>query len=111
DTAAALGEVLGKPGGNVKQAPPDEITSKLWGDPRAIGIVPFDELNVKLSALPLDGVNVLEREAKLSDYPLVARAWLSGDAARAQALADAVGAAFPATARDPARLTTLVMTG
>ncbi len=111
ETASALSGGLGVPAANVKRVPADELTAKLWSDPRALGIVPFDQLNVKLTALTLDGVDILARDADVSRNPLVARMWLNGDASRAQAFNDSLRAHLPTTNRDTSRVTTLVMTG
>ena len=111
ETASAVAEVLGAPGPGVKRVPATELNARLWADPSALGIVPFDELNVKETALPLDGVNVLARDADLSAYPLAVRSWLSGDGEPAGALASALRAVLPATNRDTSRLSTLVMSG
>ncbi len=111
ETAGALSSLFGPPAATVKRVKPDELSARLWSDPRAVGLVPFEELNPNLTALKLDGMNLLSRDFKLERYPLVVRSWVKGDARQAQSLVAALRPKIPVTNRDPERLTTLIMTG
>ncbi|MEP7200359.1 MAG: CapA family protein [Chloroflexota bacterium] len=111
ETVAALNQIMGAPAASVKRVKPDDITTQLWKDPNAAGIVPFDELSVKFTALKLDGVNILSHDASLERYPLIVRWTITGDAQSAQRLIAALRPTVPTTNRDSQRITTLVMTG
>jgi poly-gamma-glutamate capsule biosynthesis protein CapA/YwtB (metallophosphatase superfamily) len=110
-TAGALGGVLGSPGATVERLQKDEIVPRLWQEHDALAIVPFDELEPKLTALPIDGMNVLDRSLSADDYPLAVRVWVGGSPAYAQLLVNALRPHVPPTNRDMDRMTTVVMTG
>lgn len=111
DTAAAMQTLWGAPSASVTVLAAEEIPPRLWQEKEAIAIVPFDQLEPRLSQLPLDGQNVLDRTMDLTTYPLVVHTVASGDPALVESLAAAVREQVPATNRDLERLTTLIMTG
>ena len=89
-----LAALLGAPGANarVKIVAQNELVSAVWdARPAALAIVPFEELDVRLKALAVDGVHLFDKHADVSAYPLV------------------VGA--PATNRDPKKMIVVAMTG
>ena len=109
ETAAALTGLWGAPGPTVAVVTPADLLTRLWRDKTALAIVPFDALTPQMTSLPVDGLSVLARDLALDRYPLVVRTWASGDAGLARALAQTMH--LPLRNRDPARLTSLVMTG
>ncbi len=111
ETAAAIQTLWGAPAASVSVTATEAIPPRLWQEKEAIALVPFDQLEPRLSQLPLDGQNVLDRSMDLASYPLVVRTTASGDPALVESLAAALGEQVPATNRDLERLTTLVMTG
>lgn len=111
DTALALTPLLGDPSDRVKTVDRDELVDTLWQIPRALAILPFDQLSPRLLALPLDGQNILDRSTELSKYPLVVHVYVEGDAARVPALYNALREKIATANRDANRMTSLVMTG
>lgn len=106
--AALLAPVLGS--GTVQEMALDDLLDRLEATPGALAVVPFDVLHPRFKVLTVDGVNVLDNRLDLAAYPLAVALDVRGDAAPllAYELRDLVD---PRTNRDPARLTTLVMTG
>ncbi len=111
DTATALTPLLGAPAPAVTQVASADLVETVWQTPRALAIVPFDELTPRLIALPLDGQNILDRHLDLTHYPLVVRVFVEGDGASGVAFYNALREQIEATNRDPARMTSIVMTG
>lgn len=111
ETANALVTVLGPPGATVQRVKSQDIVARVWQQRSAIAIVPFDELEPKLTALPIDGQSIIDRDLQIERYPLSARIWVSGNPAYAQALVKALRPDVPLTNREADRLTTVVMTG
>jgi poly-gamma-glutamate synthesis protein (capsule biosynthesis protein) len=106
--AALLTPVLGP--GAAQEAAQDDLPARLEETPGALAIVPFDALHPRFKALTVDEVNVLDNRLDLDAYPLAVALEVRGDAAPllAYELRDLVE---PRTNRDPAQLTTLIMTG
>ena len=93
-----------------RQVNPERLLDELEAAPGAVAIVPFDELDPRLKTLTVDGVNVLDNRFDPAAYPLALGLDISGDSA--PLLLDALqGIVEPWTNRNPAALTTLVMTG
>ncbi len=111
DTAAAIQTLWGEPASSVTVVAAEEIPTRLWKEKGAIAIVPFDQLEPRLSQLPVDGQNVLDRKMDLATYPLVMHTVASGDPTLVESLATALRDQVPATNRDLERMTTLIMTG
>ena len=97
--------------GAIEVLEPNEIADALWAAPgrAAWGIVPFDELDVRLKVLYVDGLSPLRRNLDLSAYPLSVEVVLSGDLTAAAEFQSAFGA--PYTNRDESRMTVLALTG
>lgn len=107
----ALRHLYGEPAVAVQVLPLDSVTARLWADHSALGIVGFNQLTPKLTALTLDGGNVLAHDFKIDQYPLVARTYVSGDPIHTQELVAALRPKIPLTNRDPDRITSIIMTG
>lgn len=105
--AAALTPVFGgSPAAIVTKA---ELLPRLASQPGALGLLPFDELDPAFKVLAVDGAQPLDKNFDAQTYPLTFALTISGpDAGRLQG--DLAGV-IPATNRDSAKLTTLVMTG
>jgi poly-gamma-glutamate synthesis protein (capsule biosynthesis protein) len=74
DTRNAMLPILGEPGGEakVKVVPPAELLTATWAArPTSLAILPFDELEARWKLLHLDGVNLFDKQADVSSYPLV----------------------------------------
>lgn len=111
DTRAALVLLLGKPGPDaaIQLVPTDQVVSVTWAARGAsLAVVPFERLDVRYKLLAIDGVNLFEREADLSKYPLTLRVRAVGDLASITRVA---AAAPPSDNRDLGRMTVVAMTG
>ncbi len=108
EAVALLRGVLGAPAGvSVVEG---DLTDALEATPGSLGIVPFDQLHPRYKVLTVDGFNVLDNRFDAAAYPLLVAVMLEGQAAPLLTPLLA-GAVTPVTNRDPARLTTLIMTG
>ncbi|RME65549.1 MAG: CapA family protein [Caldilineae bacterium] len=82
----------------------------LEADPNAVGLLPFHQLDPRFKVLAVDGVSVLDNHLDPAAYPLAAAVTVQGE--EAAALAAALAPYLPETTnRDPARFTSLIMTG
>ena len=109
-TLSALKTALGEPAaGAVEVLPADQITPKLWAAQPAWGIVPFDELNPRLTVLSIDGQTPVHHGLDLNTYPLVVKIGIAGPIEKAERLQAALGQ--PLTNRDENKLTLVAMTG
>ena len=109
-TLTALKVILGEPApGAVEVVAPDQISAALWNTENSWGIVPFDQLTVRLKVLSIDGRSPLHHNLDLNAYPLAVKIGLAGPIELAQKLQ----AAFPQpiTNRDENKLTLVAMTG
>jgi poly-gamma-glutamate synthesis protein (capsule biosynthesis protein) len=52
---------------------PDDVPATLAADPKAIAIIPLDDVDVRVRALTVDGVNVVFGSGEFSSYGLVER--------------------------------------
>jgi len=132
DTATALTTMMGDPtSGAVEVVPADQIVQRAWDARPTWAIVPFDQLEPRWKVLRVDGASVLDKELDVSAYPLVVRAGLTGlergvtrlleligeqgassfDRLESPSHTEVTSARAPLTNRDPARMTTVVMTG
>jgi hypothetical protein len=105
-TYGALKAVFGGEAGNgvVTTVPAEGLTSALWGNRPAWGIVPFEELNPKLKVLEIDGQSPIRKEFDVEKYPLKATFGLTCDGPCPQVT-------LPASNRDLQKMATVVMTG
>jgi poly-gamma-glutamate synthesis protein (capsule biosynthesis protein) len=110
DDVPELTALLGQPSANVKLTPADGVEAAVWGDKMGLGIVPFDQLRVKLRAIKLDGATPVDNRFVAADWPLASRVTLAAKTPRGEeALAAAGSAAY--SNREPGKMTVLVMTG
>ena len=72
-----LDALLGAHGPAVKPQPKSALADALWEDRMGLGIVPFEDLNIRLRAIPVDGNSPTDNRFRAEDWPLTARAWLS----------------------------------
>ena len=102
--------MLGQPGANVKPVPAAGIEAAVWGDKMGLAIVPFDELEVKLRAIKVDGAvaggqPVPGRASGRSQPGVPAAKTDGGETRRLQ------GDIARSPTATPSKLTVLVMTG
>jgi hypothetical protein len=106
-----LDALLGAHGPAVKPQPRSALADAVWGDRMGLGIVPFEDLNVRLRAIPVDGNSPTDNRFRAAEWPLTARAWLTPITEQGQSAMAALAGSLPLTNRDPGKLTTLIMTG
>lgn len=111
DTASALTPLLGTPGPLVQIVAPEAVTDAVWNTPASVAVLPFDQLNPRLIAQSVDGLNPLDRALDMTLYPLVVRVYVEGVSERVTEFYNALHASLPATNRDPNKMTSIVMTG
>lgn len=109
DDAAAARTRLGESGYTVWEEVSDRVADRTWEQPGALAVVPFEKLDPRLKVLTIDGQSPLWKSFDPATYPLTVGFGFSGDAVAVDAVRGAV--VWPATNRDPARLTVVMMTG
>jgi|GEM_PF-240037 len=87
-----------------------ELRARLQAHPHRIGLLPFDRLDPTFKVLAVDGRNPLDKGLDMAIYPLALALVVRGPRAD-ELLAGLQGVVQPITNRDPARMTTLIMTG
>ena len=92
---------------------PADVVSQTWAlRPAGLAVVPFERLENRLKLLSLDGINLFEREANLSAYPLALRVGVTGDAVVGDPVVTAISAGVtPQDNRDLGKLAIVAMTG
>ncbi|MEX1021075.1 MAG: CapA family protein [Litorilinea sp.] len=108
DTAQQLRPAMGA--GQVQVVERALLLPTLQGTPDAIAILPFDLVDPSYKVLTIDGRNVLSNEFDPATYPLAVGLAVEGEGA-GQIHARLQDTITPYTNRDPAKLTTLIMTG
>ncbi len=115
DVAALLEARYGPPapGLPVQVGDPATLADRAWGARPAVSILPFDALTPQWKVLAVDGGTLLDRAFNVDGYPLVASVGLDASGERGQQVAAGLEArgVWRATNRDPARITTVVLTG
>jgi len=107
----------GEPASQVVQViPAGELLDTAWAsvgiDHRrpAWAIIPFEAIEPRWKVLELDGQSPLRKNFDLQTYVLTVPFTLTGEAALVRAVRPA-WASLPSTNRDPAKLTTVIVTG
>lgn len=111
ETHQALTLLLG-PGAespNIQIVATEDVLASAWAArPAAFAILPFDKLEARWKLLHVDGINLFEREADMSAYPLTLSVRAQGD----PALVAEIAAALPPTDnRDLSKMAIVAMTG
>lgn len=86
-----------------------DLMGELWAIRPAWTILPFEQLRPEFKVLAIDNQSPLDRTFDVASYPLKVTFGIMGSAEDAAEFASAW--AGPTTNRDPARLTTVAMTG
>ncbi len=103
-TLAAFSALWGAPSPEaVRLAGDEELLTATWNERPAWAIIPFERLEPRWKVLRVDGQSPIHKDFDLERYPLIVDFRCRGTLCAALNL--------PSTNRDPARLTTLVMTG
>jgi hypothetical protein len=109
-TIAAMVDILGAgSAAQVVGVSPQTLVDVAWSDRPSYAIVPFDELEPRWKVIALDGNSPIRRSFVADDYLLRVHFGLDGSSEAITQFLRLVD--WPATNRDPARLTILAMTG
>ncbi len=106
-----LTAILGPPGAAVLAISGEQLVDQVWTARPALALLPFDWLEPRWKVLTVDGMTPLDPDMDPAAYPLALSLGVSGPPESAAALAQALAPSWPASNRDPSRLTRLVMTG
>ncbi len=107
EVAATWAAVWGQPSPAATTA--GDLMGELWAARPAWTILPFHQLRPEFKVLAIDSQSPLDKTFDAASYPLKATFGVMGNEADAAEFAAAWTG--PATNRDPARLTTVAMTG
>ncbi|MGD0574300.1 MAG: CapA family protein [Anaerolineales bacterium] len=91
--------------------PADQILAYAWAHRPAWAIVPFESIEPRWKVLEVDGLSPIHKQFSAADYALTVSVGIDGPEPQAASLVKALQSSVPASNRDPAKLTTLVMTG
>ncbi len=99
----------------VRTLPESEIVDASWAEQSSWAIVPFESIEPRWKVLRIDGQSPLDRQFQPDTYPLTVPFRLDGpkeilDRFSGQDM-ERRASIFPASNRDPEKLTVLVMTG
>lgn len=109
-TAAAMEGILGPASDDGVPIFSEEVLlDKAWDGRPSFAIVPFEDLEPRWKVLEIDGDSPIRKTFDPMVYPLVVIFGLSGEPSAIASVSEALN--WPATNRDPNRLTVLVMTG
>lgn len=108
---APLQALLGPPSEAVVVVPGEQLVDQAWTARPALALLAFEAIEPRWRVLPVDGQSPLDPAFDPATYPLALSLGVSGQPEVAGALAQALAQAWPASNRDPSRLTRLVMTG
>ena len=97
--------------GAVKLIPAEALTAALWQDRPQWGIVPFEALNPKLKVLTIEDQSPIHKNFDIAKYPLKVTFNLQPFGELRTAPSTFQPSNLPTTNYDPAKLTTLIMTG
>jgi hypothetical protein len=101
-TLAAFTAIWGEPAsGAVRSVPSDQLLDAAWADPSSWAIIPFEEIQPKWKVIRVDGLSPLHKSFDENSYKLKISFAVSGDGTLT----------LPETNRDPAKLTTVILTG
>ena len=103
--------LLGPAGPAVRPQDSEALASAIGEDPTSIGILPFEALNVRLRALPIDGLSSVDNRLDQTQWPLATRVWATPKSNLGSQALEAIAEALPVSNRDPKKLTVLIMTG
>jgi poly-gamma-glutamate synthesis protein (capsule biosynthesis protein) len=110
ETGSVLESLLGDdPGSGVHWVQDYQLINSAWENRPALAIIPFEALEPRWKVLQVENASPIRKSFTLSGYPLTVQFGLSGEPAAVAELAEVLE--WPATNRDPARMTILVMTG
>jgi hypothetical protein len=106
-TRAAISALWGEPAGSaVLTVPAEQLLDIAWSNKPSWAIVPFEALEPKWKVLTVDGQSPIRKNFDLSSYPLVINLILQSQSDTEPSILG-----LPPPNYDPAKLTTVIMTG
>lgn len=109
EAGVALSSVLGPGSNNLKLNPQGDLLDLVWASQGGLAIVPFEQLEPRWKVLAVGGQSPIHNDFLIEQYPLAVSFGLSGDSSLFEPLSQALN--WPASNRDPNKLTILLMTG
>lgn len=109
ETAVALSPLLGPPAETVPVVAGEALTAALWAARPAITLLPFHRLTPELKVLAVDGASPLHKTFDVAAYPFALGVGLMGEGPAVTTFLAAWEG--PTTNRDPAKITTVALTG
>jgi poly-gamma-glutamate synthesis protein (capsule biosynthesis protein) len=94
----------------VKVLPEDQLVDYAWNNRPAWAIIPFENLQARWKVLEIDSLSPVRKDFVPDSYALSLPVSLLGQPALPN-IKDELAALFPASNRDPGKLTTLILTG
>ena len=97
---------------NVNSA--SEMLATLWDSPKAVAIVPFEEISPQMKVLKINGISPLDKPMQVEEYPLTINFYLVGSKANEESnkvAAAKVVELLPKSNRDESKMTVVVMSG
>jgi hypothetical protein len=111
ETQAVLSGWLGASDpSNVQIMNKEAMLDFLWSHEDSIAIMPFEEIDLRMKVLSVDGVNPLITTVTNEEYPFTVKYCLSGDK-ELNGFEELVGFPLPSTNRDLTKMTSVLMTG
>ena len=111
NTLEVLTAWWGKPAPQAVQViPTDQLLDSAWANRPAWVIIPFEAIEPRWKVLELDGQSPLREDFDPQAYPLTVPFTLTGNTALVETVRSA-WTLLPSTNRDPAKLTTVMLTG
>ena len=106
-TLAAFTALWGAPAiGAVRSVPADQLLETAWNELPSWAIIPFESLGQKWKVLTIDGQSPIRKKFDQSKYPLVVNFAFQSSADLQPSTLN-----LPLSNYDPAKLTTIIMTG
>jgi Bacterial capsule synthesis protein PGA_cap len=95
----------------VQVIPAGQLLDAAWDSPPAWAIIPFERIEPRWKVLEVDGQSPLRKDFDPQTYSLMIPFSLSGDDPALAEAARQAWASLPSSNRDPAKLTTVMVTG
>jgi poly-gamma-glutamate synthesis protein (capsule biosynthesis protein) len=111
NTRAALVLLLGRPAEtlNIQMVRAEDLLATTWATRAAsFAVLPFEQLEARWKLLTLDGINLFEREADMTKYPLTLVVRAQGDTELLREMSQQIAATDN---RDLSKMTIVAMTG
>jgi len=113
-TSTAFESLWGKPASNsVKILEADKLLEYAWANRPGYALVPFTAIEPRWKVMEVDGISPIRKEFNPANYALTLPISLNGDPGLIKEVLQKMNgqAMLPISNRDPAKLTTVILTG